>query len=754
MQEGGTFICNEEVLTNNFYCDSTVFNNGYDLILYQGTKIMFNSKGKIVFNGGNFYSGYLPQGPIQMVTEFSGKNNSWEGISFQGCSYINISHSIFKNIAYEQPGGSPSSSIQNCAINIINCNNFLINSSQFYLDNKSGAIYYQFSDDSNPNWQNTYVGANSFIINEGNTNSPLVLSFNSLSAIQMPLRIEGNYFNNIPGVSAMAIYINGISGGSVKNNTIHKFSDGLIALSSSLDLYNNTIYSNISTSKSVQGYNGSNINLSPSSQYYTGGSNRITTMNNESINLYTDNSFVFLDKGENSFNVSPAGGNSPYHIYGTFPSVNEETYQATYNCFKIDSVNTDPVVDVIAGGNPVSFNFDPYSCSTMLSEDFEVFTFSGLINDTIAVRNIGTGGSERGTGEHISEVQVSPCKSLSDSININMRKRQYPIAESQCKRMINLYSDSSKVFDALTKLYLASLYQDSAGIKMGTLKTYFETIILNNQGKVNLVNRCFYLIQKCKVVLKQFTSALDGFQLIMQQNPYTYEGLCASWDYAATHLLDSIHGSGGALSNTSEEKQLTVFDLTDRYDSTKFTKKQRNDISKTVNDVLEGKRVTQTEKIIDLQKKSNDGNKEAAKELKVMKTLNEVVKKKTPNTHLELAHIIQNDIKKVFNPKGSNSKDSPNIIPKAYALYQNYPNPFNPTTKIAFDLPKDAKVKLVIYDILGREMKTLLNNEFRTAGKYITEFNGSNLASGIYFARILVNEGNDFIAVKKMVLLK
>ena len=69
-------------------------------------------------------------------------------------------------------------------------------------------------------------------------------------------------------------------------------------------------------------------------------------------------------------------------------------------------------------------------------------------------------------------------------------------------------------------------------------------------------------------------------------------------------------------------------------------------------------------------------------------------------------------------------------------------------------MPKDAKVKLVIYDILGREVKVLVNNEFRTAGKYITEFNGSNLASGVYFARILVNEGKDFMAVKKMILVK
>ena len=109
----------------------------------------------------------------------------------------------------------------------------------------------------------------------------------------------------------------------------------------------------------------------------------------------------------------------------------------------------------------------------------------------------------------------------------------------------------------------------------------------------------------------------------------------------------------------------------------------------------------------------------------------------------------------MFGVGKKSSKESTNsLIPQTYQLYQNYPNPFNPTTKIAFDLPKDAKVKLVIYDILGREMKTLVNNEFRSAGKYITVFNGSNMASGIYFARILVNEGKDFIAVKKMVMVK
>ena len=108
--------------------------------------------------------------------------------------------------------------------------------------------------------------------------------------------------------------------------------------------------------------------------------------------------------------------------------------------------------------------------------------------------------------------------------------------------------------------------------------------------------------------LKQYTSALEGFRLIIQQNPYTYEGLVASWDFAATHLLDSLGGSSGGYNGKTEEKLLTAFDITNRYDSTKFTKKQRIEISKSVNDILENKRITQTEKIETLQKKSEEGN--------------------------------------------------------------------------------------------------------------------------------------------------
>ena len=89
-------------------------------------------------------------------------------------------------------------------------------------------------------------------------------------------------------------------------------------------------------------------------------------------------------------------------------------------------------------------------------------------------------------------------------------------------------------------------------------------------------------------------------------------------------------------------------------------------------------------------------------------------------------------------------------VPKKFDVSQNYPNPFNPTTKINFDLPENGKVDLRLYDMLGREVATLVN-EVRTAGYYTVNFNASSLSSGIYFYRM--NAGK-FSSIKKMAVIK
>ena len=86
----------------------------------------------------------------------------------------------------------------------------------------------------------------------------------------------------------------------------------------------------------------------------------------------------------------------------------------------------------------------------------------------------------------------------------------------------------------------------------------------------------------------------------------------------------------------------------------------------------------------------------------------------------------------------------------AYKLFQNYPNPFNPTTTIEYTIPRSGFVDLTIFDILGRKVATLIN-ENQTAGNYSVKFNCSGLSSGVYLYRL---RSDDFISTKKLVLMK
>ena len=90
------------------------------------------------------------------------------------------------------------------------------------------------------------------------------------------------------------------------------------------------------------------------------------------------------------------------------------------------------------------------------------------------------------------------------------------------------------------------------------------------------------------------------------------------------------------------------------------------------------------------------------------------------------------------------------VLPTEYSISQNFPNPFNPTTKIDYSLPVDGNVKILIYDIAGREVMNLVN-ETQTAGNYSVNFNGINLASGMYFYRINVNGSDNKNSYKRKI---
>ena len=89
-------------------------------------------------------------------------------------------------------------------------------------------------------------------------------------------------------------------------------------------------------------------------------------------------------------------------------------------------------------------------------------------------------------------------------------------------------------------------------------------------------------------------------------------------------------------------------------------------------------------------------------------------------------------------------------LPNEFALEQNYPNPFNPSTKIKYSIPQTSQVQIKVFDVLGNEIETLVNDE-KQAGTYELTWSAANLPSGVYFYQL---RAGNFVGTKKMILLK
>jgi hypothetical protein len=113
-----------------------------------------------------------------------------------------------------------------------------------------------------------------------------------------------------------------------------------------------------------------------------------------------------------------------------------------------------------------------------------------------------------------------------------------------------------------------------------------------------------------------------------------------------------------------------------------------------------------------------------------------LVKYKISNSLNQTTNTVEYTVMSIFDKLASDDENY------NFNLYQNYPNPFNPQTKITFSVPEDSKVNLIVYDILGKEIKTLVNDNL-TAGKYEVEFDAGNLSSGIYFYRLSAGKNSE-----------
>lgn len=118
--------------------------------------------------------------------------------------------------------------------------------------------------------------------------------------------------------------------------------------------------------------------------------------------------------------------------------------------------------------------------------------------------------------------------------------------------------------------------------------------------------------------------------------------------------------------------------------------------------------------------------------------------------YVELIEISNGNVKIISTPAQTVSVNNQNEIVKDYELKQNYPNPFNPTTTIEYSLNKNTDVKIIIYDMLGKEVNTLVNQK-QVSGTYKLNINAAGLSSGTYFYSLILNGVTES---KKMILLK
>jgi hypothetical protein len=129
------------------------------------------------------------------------------------------------------------------------------------------------------------------------------------------------------------------------------------------------------------------------------------------------------------------------------------------------------------------------------------------------------------------------------------------------------------------------------------------------------------------------------------------------------------------------------------------------------------------------------------------KQFHSIVLRQTRGADLE-GEIYFDDLQRGGKITTTNFEKEP--IPQNFALHQNYPNPFNSTTIITFEIPEKSHVKLAVYDILGREVKTLIDQNLEP-GKYKVNFDANDLPSGVYFYTL---KAPKFVKTNKMLLIK
>ncbi|MBK8981072.1 MAG: hypothetical protein IPM38_01845 [Ignavibacteria bacterium] len=441
MQEGGTLVANEEV-GGNFDCKGEVNNDGYEIRILPGATINFSdSSARIIMTGGDFRSGSTPSENTAPVY-LKGKNGSpWRGLYLSGCKEVEIFTTYFENIL-------PYPVDSTYAAQLIDCEYLNISNSSFIaeLDVKTGGLLINYTSESNV--KEVYINYNHFQMDAGEMPA---LSVVTSGYITFPLIIENNEFESYTGNdnSANAILLSGVAGGVIKDNIITGYNNGIILIWSSMDLYGNIITGGDEDSKGILSCALSYSNLSPDGFVYTGGYNSISCEGENAKCLELDNSFNHLNDGYNIFNLNGYDLGNAFHIAGTISDdLCDETAgeaDAANNCFRISNSDTNAAANVERiDEEPFNFIFIPYYCDDKPLEGMIAFDLGNGMYDTIYTEPGGSGGSISNVQFSMFNEQSATYENLSDSVSINLRKRDYERVSDLCYQLITDHIDSLK----------------------------------------------------------------------------------------------------------------------------------------------------------------------------------------------------------------------------------------------------------------------------------------------------------------------
>lgn len=772
---GAPIIVNDNITINNeYYCNENIdvvpggclnIEGGINFYVAKDKKIIVHEGGKLSINNVNFSCLDL--------------NEKWGGIEVENCdSTLSIQNCLFSEsklpikILNGETHAYKEKIIRN---NTFNCSsgaefglyaenvyNILIQENQFNMpEGSSSAVGLEIKNSGSYTNKKSKPSIN--IINNTFTNGCASMVLNSYASELTPFYIYGNTFS---GNSAHYNIIGRMITGTIKNNNFSSVetNNPVYFQQCNPDVFGNTIKGS-GASIIMKGH--SYPNLSPTrtanTYYWNGGKNNLLSVNAGNI-IILDAGHPFVNNGLNQFekNSDP----QYFHISGVLDST-IETFSAAGNAWCTSSAN--PSTYLYTSGNP--FVITDFSGSHSCNQP------SQLQYSSFIVTNKGFGINDTTFMSTITNSYLPPDETLYSQSVVYASNGQSLDAINSYKYLINTYTESGylnsalyEIFDCYNSLdtssntvYRNNLYSD--------LKTFLNDKIQSDYYNSEFIDVAYYLINMCEVNMEEYNDALTGFEFIAMFHPDATMRLLASWDY--DEVL-GLMGQGGSEKEISKEqfreKVHSEIENAMKNDSamrvvSRMYKQQNEEIDNTYsNKTTTSKFNNENNSRIktDNASKKDNASKENSKRPNIMQISKEVREDlmeraednlralRTMNTERKIKKH-KEDILLIAGLTAATEKEKETTsLPLSYGLSQNYPNPFNPVTKINYELPKEGKVRLMIYDILGREVKTLVN-EVKQAGKYTVEFNGTNFASGVYFYKI---EAGKYTEVKRMVLVK